>query len=41
MERSLNLTLEYKAEPSNWCGGGLISRCNVEVGDPADTVAVI
>ena len=41
MVRSLNFTPEYKGEPSNWCGGGLISRLNVEAGDPAETVAMI
>lgn len=39
MVRSLNMTTEYSGEPSNWCGG-LISRCNVEVDDPAEAAAV-
>lgn len=40
MVRSLNMTIEYSGEPSNWCGG-LISRYNVEVEDPAEAAAVI
>ena len=38
--KELDLTFKYNGEPSGLCGE-LISRCDVETGDPGEAVAMI